>query len=313
MSEGSRPAGGFEGVVGPRQDGKRLDAFLAEALGVSRARVRRALAAGAVTWRDRPAGLEAKGAPVASGDEIRVEPQPDPAEAPPLPEPGAPLGVLTEGDGWLAVDKPAGTPVHPLRVGESGTVANALVARHPELVGVGEGGLRSGVVHRLDVDTSGVLLFATAEDAWQRLRGAFRSHKVEKTYLAVVAGRLEGEGELILRLGVGRHRPARVRVLPGEGAGAGRRTQTRWRSLAASDEASLVEARPTTGFLHQIRVSLAHLGHPILGDAAYCGPEHALAPRQLLHARHLAWKEVDAASEPPPDFAAAVRGLALVP
>ena len=316
MSEDSRPAlGGYEGVVGPDMDGWRLDAFLAASLGISRARARRALARGAVTWRERPAGIDAKGAPIAEGDRIQVVREPDPAETPPRPEPETPLVIVAEGEGWLALDKPAGTPVHPLQVEEGGSLANALVARHPELVGVGEGGLRSGVVHRLDVDTSGVLLFAVREDAWQRLREAFRTHKVEKTYLAIVAGRLEGEGELALQLGVGRHRPAQVRVLSEDDArpGRGRPTRTRWRSLIAGEEASLIEARPTTGFLHQIRVSLAHLGHPILGDPRYGGPEHALAPRQLLHARQLRWKEVEAGCEPPADFAAAIRGFGLEP
>ncbi|NIR59804.1 MAG: RluA family pseudouridine synthase, partial [Gammaproteobacteria bacterium] len=79
------------------------------------------------------------------------------------------LVVLARGAGWVAVDKPAGVPVHPLRADERGSVLAAVAARHPEVQGVGEGGLRSGVVHRLDVGTSGVLLVATAEDAWQRL------------------------------------------------------------------------------------------------------------------------------------------------
>ncbi|MCP3987234.1 MAG: RluA family pseudouridine synthase [bacterium] len=314
MSEDSRPApGGYEGVVGPNEDGWRLDAYLAASLGISRARARRALARGTVTWRERPAGLDAKGAPIAEGDRIQVVREPDPSEALPLAEPDAPLEIVASGDGWVALDKPAGTPVHPLEVDEGGSLANALIARHPELQGVGEGGLRSGVVHRLDVDTSGVLLFALREDAWQRLREAFRSHKVEKTYLAIVAGRLEGEGELALQLSVGRHRPAKVRVLSKDDArpGRGRPTRTRWRSRVAGDEASLVEAWPATGFLHQIRVSLAHLGHPILGDSRYGGPEHPLAPRQMLHARQLRWKDVEAGCEPPADFAAAIRRLGL--
>ncbi len=314
MSEDSRPApGGYEGVVGPNEDGWRLDAFLAASLGISRAGARRALSRGKVTWRERPVGLDAKGAPIAEGDRIQVVHEPDPSEAPPRPEPDQPLEIVASGDGWLALDKPAGTPVHPLQVDEGGSLANALVARHPEVIGVGEGGLRSGVVHRLDVDTSGVLLFAVQEEAWQRLREAFRRHKVEKTYLAIVAGRLEGEGELALQLSVGRHRPAKVRVLSEDDArpGRGRPTRTRWRSLVATDEASLVEARPTTGFLHQIRASLAHLGHPILGDPRYGGPEHALAPRQMLHAQRVRWKEVEATCEPPADFAAALRELGL--
>ncbi len=295
--------------VGPSEGGQRLDSFLATALGVSRADVRRVLARGLVSWRGRPARLQAKGATVTEGDRIEVAAFQDPARARPLSQPELPLGVLARGEGWLAVDKPAGTPVHPLAPEERGTLLNALIAREPEVFGVGEAGLRSGVVHRLDVHTSGVLLFATREPAWQRLRSAFRRHRVAKEYHALVVGRLEGEGELELRLAVTRHRPARVRVVDAKETGRGRATRLRWRALSPGEAASLVEVRPETGFLHQIRASLAHLGHPVLGDLAYGAPPHPLAPRQLLHARSLRWREVAATCEPPGDFVRAQEAL----
>jgi len=212
--------------------------------------------------------------------------------------------VLGEGEGWIALDKPAGVPVHPLAPGERGTLLNALVARHPEVTGIGEGGLRSGVVHRLDVDTSGVLLFALEELRWLDLRDAFRSHRVAKTYRALVHGRLAGEGELVLHLAVVRHRPARVGVVaPGDGRS--RRTELRWRSLELFESATLVEVSPRTGFLHQIRASLAHLGHPLLGDVAYGAPPGE-ARRHLLHAAKVAVEEVVAASPDAEDFADAL-------
>jgi 23S rRNA pseudouridine1911/1915/1917 synthase len=226
----------------------------------------------------------------------------------PEPEPGVPLHVLARGEGWIALDKPAGVPVHPLAPGERGTLLNALVARHPEVTGVGEGGLRSGVVHRLDVDTSGVLLFATAELRWLELRDAFRSHRVAKTYRALVEGRLPGEGELVLHLSVLRHRPAWVGVVA-PGAGRSRRTELRWRSLAVFADATLVEVSPRTGFLHQIRASLAHLGHPVLGDVAY-GARSGVAPRHLLHASRVVFEEVVAESPDAADFAGVLASLA---
>ena len=295
--------------VGPADSGQRLDAFLATALGVSRAEVRRALGRGLVSWRGRPVQLQAKGATLAEGDRIEVAAFQDPARARPLAQPELPLRELARGDGWLAIDKPAGTPVHPLAPEERGTVLNALIAREPEAFGVGEGGLRSGVVHRLDVETSGVLLFATREPAWQRLRDAFRRHRVAKQYHALVVGCLEGEGELELRLAVTQHRPARVRVVDPGQTGRGRTTRLRWRVLQPGETASLVEVRPATGFLQQIRVSLAQLGHPVLGDVAYGAPPHPLAPRQLLHARSVRWREVAASCEPPEDFARAREAL----
>lgn len=293
--------------AGDGDAGRRLDVFLAEQLALSRAQVRRLLARGAVRWQGRVAPERAKGEPVPAGACIEVEAFTRPGEARPLPEPERELALLAQGDGWLAVDKPAGVPVHPLREDETGTLLNALVARHPEVFGVGEGGLRSGVVHRLDVDTSGVLVFATREEAWQRLRQAFRSHVLEKVYRAVVLGRLERADRTVLPLALARHRPARVRVL-GEREGArargARLCEISWRPLELYPGATLLELRPRQGFLHQIRVSLAHLGHPLAGDRVYGpGRDATGARRHMLHAARLTWEEVAAESPDPTDFA----------
>jgi 23S rRNA pseudouridine1911/1915/1917 synthase len=298
-------------VVGEGEAGLRLDAWLAAALGVSRAAARRELARGTVSVDGRRAGPTLKGRPLAAGTRIAVEAFAADAERAPVAEPETPLRVLAEGPGWVAVDKPAGMPVHPLLPGERGTVLNALVARRPEILGVGEGGLRCGVVHRLDVGTSGALLFATDDARFGQLREAFRRHRVAKTYRALVAGRLAGEGELALQLAVARHRPARVRVVGEDDpdfARRSRRTHLAWRALEALGRATLVEVQPVTGFLHQIRVSLAYLDHPVLGDGVYGAPDSA-APRPMLHAARVAHRDVEASAPDPPDFAALLAGL----
>ena len=286
--------------------GRRLDLFLAERLGLSRAQARRLLARGAVRVAGRTASEREKGSALAEGTQVAVEPFRRPDEAEARPEPDAELSVLAEGPGWLAVDKAAGAPVHPLREDETGSVLGAALARHPEMHGVGEGGLRSGVVHRLDVDTSGVLLLATREETWQRLRGAFREHRVEKVYRAVVAGKLEEAGSLAIGLAVARHRPARVRVVPEHeraSARGVRDVEMSWRPLEQREGATLVEVRPVTGFLHQIRVVMAHLGHPLLGDRSYArGSVAEAAPRHLLHATRVAFEDVVAESPLPPEF-----------
>jgi 23S rRNA pseudouridine1911/1915/1917 synthase len=267
--------------------------------------VRALLSAGGVRVDGNAVDLGAKGRILALGQSVGLSEPTLTAASAPETEPEAPLTVLASGSGWVAVDKPAGTPVHPLAPGERGTLLNALVARHPEVVNIGEGGLRSGVVHRLDVNTSGVLLFATEEPRWQELREAFRSHRVEKTYRALVHGRLEGGDTLVLPLAVVRHRPARVGVVA-KGDGRSRRTELAWKSLEVFADRTLVEVAPRTGFLHQIRASLAHLGHPLVGDVAYGAPEGEVQ-RHLLHAARVEVEDVVAASPDAEDFAGALE------
>ncbi len=297
-------------LVGEDQAGSRLDRYLTEALGASRSQVRKLLARGGVTVDGRVMGSSAKGTPVRAGSRIEIASFRHPASQRPIPDTESPLVILAEGEGWIAVDKPAGTPVHPLAEEERGTLLNALLARRPEILGVGEAGLRSGVVHRLDVQTSGVLLFATREDRWESLRLAFRRHRVWKGYRAIVAGELAGGEDLVLHLGVTRHRPARVRVRP-DGSPGSRMTALHWRSLERNARATLVEVEPVTGFLHQIRVALAHLGHPVVGDAVYGNDSASTAPRLMLHAAAIRYREIDAQSPDPPDFQESLKRFGL--
>jgi 23S rRNA pseudouridine1911/1915/1917 synthase len=298
-------------TVPEERAGTRLDQFLAECLEVSRAEARRLLEAGKVSLDGRTASARDKGRALSPGSEVAVSDFRPPDQQQVEPERdgdgGAAIrGVLARGDGWLGLDKCPGFPVHPLREHETGTVLNAVVSLHPELQGVGEGGLRSGVVHRLDVETSGVLLVATAQPAWDRLRRGFHEHRVSKVYRAIVAGNLREPLVQEVGLVVAQHRPARVRVVEGpkdSHKGIVRAAVQRVRPLEQFDGACLVEVRPRTGFLHQIRSTLAHLGHPVLGDRTYGGGEsHPWVSRHQLHAAELCFEEIDVSSPDPPDF-----------
>ncbi len=302
-------------ALGGADAGARLDRFLVGALGVSRSQARRLLASGAVSLEGRTLGYGDKGLSLPGEGLLEVARFRMPGDQRALS--AAAVAELARGPGWLAVDKPAGRPVHPLKEDETDTVAGAVIARHPEIYGVGEGGLRSGVLHRLDTDTSGVLLFGTEAAQWERLREAFRNHQVEKTYRAIVTGRYEGpeeaEEQMDIELAVARHRPAKVRVVDGTWSRVSRAYTVRQqvRVLEQLRGATLVEVRIETGFLHQIRVTLAHAGHPVVGDALY-GDEPALAlgaARQMLHAAHIRFEEIQAESPDPEDFTARLERL----
>jgi RluA family pseudouridine synthase len=275
--------------VGPAEAGLRLDAVVARALGLSRGWVRKLLDAERVLLAGRPA---AKGTILRLGDRVDVLVFARP-EAGPIANPAIVLPILRQSAGLVAVDKPAGLPVHPLDPDETHTALNALVACHPELVGVGEGGLRSGVVHRLDPGTSGVLIFALCEDAWRAARAAFAGKRVAKRYVARVHGAFSGEREIELRL---ENRGAHVRVVEL----GGRLALSRIHTLETGPETSLVEIEMRTGVRHQIRATLAELGHPIVGDRRYGST--AELDRHWLHAASIAWDDFAAEAELPPEL-----------
>ena len=208
------------------------------------------------------------------------------------PEP-IPLKLVYSDAHLLVVDKPAGLTVHPAPGHPSGTLVNALLALCPDLKGVG-GELRPGIVHRLDKDTSGLMVVAKTSEAHLALSRQIKERRVRKGYLALVTGKLQ-PAEGIIDAPVGRDTRNRKRMAI---VGSGREARTRYRVLRSSESYSLVEAFPETGRTHQIRVHLASLGHPLVGDHVY-GKRSALVGRQFLHAhilgfRHPAtggWKE----------------------
>ena len=278
-------------VVPASDAGARLDVFLARQLGLGRRFVWRLLERGGVALDGRPA---AKGTALRAGETIELAAFRHPSQGP-LADPGLVLRVLAERAGLLAVDKPAGVPSHPLEYDEPGTALGSVLALRPEVRDAGEGGLECGLVHRLDTQTSGVLVFATEPTAWRAARAAFAGRRVRKRYVARVHGSLHAAAELDLRLD---SRGRRVRVVER----GGRESLTRLRPLEVGAESSLLEVEPVTGLRHQIRAVLAHLGHPVLGDALYGSPLEL--GRHLLHAEAIELGELSARSPLPPEFGA---------
>jgi 23S rRNA pseudouridine1911/1915/1917 synthase len=276
-------------AVEPGDVGARLDQVVARLLGVSRGYARKLLSAERVLLGGRPA---AKGTALRAGEEISVLAFARP-EDPPLANAELDLVVVARDSGLVAIDKPASQPTHPLDPAERETALNAFIARFPEVAGVGEGGLRSGVVHRLDPGTSGVLVFALHDDAWRRARAAFAEKRVHKRYVARVHGQFTGEREVELAL---ESRGDHVRVV----SRGGRLARSLIRARRTGAEESLVEVEMRTGVRHQIRATLAYLGFPIVGDALYGSP--VALPRHLLHAEALEWEEFAATAPAPPEL-----------
>jgi 23S rRNA pseudouridine1911/1915/1917 synthase len=296
--------------------GERLDSWLAARLDVSRSRAAQLIEDGRVTLngavprkRDRPA----------QGDRVEVV-IPAPAPSSLTPE-AIPLAIVHQDDDLLVIDKPAGLVVHPAAGNPTGTLVNALLHAVRDLSGIG-GVLRPGIVHRLDKDTSGLMIVAKHDDAHRTLSEALKRREIRRAYLAAAWGHL-AQDAVAVDVPIGRDPTERKRmaVVPD-----GRPARTRFTRLERWRAADLVRAELETGRTHQIRVHLLHLGHPVVGDRTYAperhrgfgGPERAWAaglakrvPRQFLHATELRFVhprtggEMRFDSPLPPDLAAA--------
>jgi len=253
-------------LVTAEQAGTRLDQIVARAAGCSAQEARRLIADGRVRV---DGALRPKGLLVAAGAAIAIEPIAD--DKRPVPQPELPLVVLHEDAALLGLDKPAGMATHPLRPGERGTLANALVARFPECAAVADDPREGGVAHRLDVDTSGVVLAARTRGAWQALRRAFSTGAVSKEYLALVAGKPPDEGELRGELVHATRRRMQVDEW-GDSERSRGPVVTRYRVERRGRDLALVRATSSSGRMHQIRAHFAHAGWPLCGDALYGGP-----------------------------------------
>lgn len=282
-------------IVVQEDSAQRLDSYLAERLDLSRSRIEQLIGAGQVKVngvtprkRDVPRG----------GDVIVVElPPPEPSHV--LPE-AIPLEIVFEDEDLAVVNKPAGMVVHPAPGHRSGTMVNALLHQVRDLSGIG-GVVRPGIVHRLDRDTSGLMIVAKHDRAHAELSSALRSRQIHRRYLAAAWGHLN-QPTVTVDAPIGRHPTQRKRMAVVEG---GRRAVTHFRLLERWRAADFLEAELETGRTHQIRVHLLHIGHPVVGDATYgAGRERgfsgaarswavALAkrtPRQFLHAHRLGFR-----------------------
>jgi 23S rRNA pseudouridine1911/1915/1917 synthase len=248
----------------PEEAGERLDRFLARRLaGLSRSRLKQLIESGYVS--ESGATLSDPSRKVKAGQVFRVE-LPAPVAAKPQAQAIA-LRVVYEDSDLIILDKPAGLVVHPAPGNPDGTLVNALIAHCGDsLSGIG-GERRPGIVHRLDKDTSGLIVAAKNDLAHEGLAAAFAARKIDRRYLAVVWGRpLPSEGEITGA--IGRHATHRKRMAVVKRGG--KHALTRYKVLEPlGASASLIECRLATGRTHQIRVHLASIGHPLLGDPVY--------------------------------------------
>jgi 23S rRNA pseudouridine1911/1915/1917 synthase len=270
--------------VGEPEEGSRLDRFLARRVdGLGRAEARRLIAQGNV----RVNGVvQAKGYPLHRGENVTVEAPPVPKQFAPGHDADMKLKVSYE-DCWLVViDKPAGVPSYPLRPDERGTVAGALLARYPEMATVGYAQQQAGLLQRLDTGTSGLMVAAKSREVFLRLRRAVKSGALEKRYLALCVGRVPAPRNIEAWIVSSRKGSRKVRVTE-RPAERGRAARTELLASTPIRELSLVEARAGAAARHQIRAHLAWLGHPLVGDTLYGGPEVPGLYRHFLHASEI--------------------------
>jgi 23S rRNA pseudouridine1911/1915/1917 synthase len=290
----------------------RLDRFVVEALPeLTRGQVQRLIDDGAVTVNGKPNKAAYK---IKSGDAIVVRiPPPLPVEA---RAEAIPLDIVYEDADLIVINKPAGMVVHPAAGHTSGTLVNAVLAHSPELHGIGQEN-RSGIVHRLDKDTSGLIIVAKNQAAHDDLQRQFKSRSVRKVYIALVEGHLTPPQGLI-DVPIGRDKQQRKRMAP---AADGRPSRTAFKAIEFFDRGArhytLVQVKPQTGRTHQIRVHLAWLKFPVVGDTVYGRRRKTTLPlhRHFLHAQSLTFRlpsdgrEVTFTAPLPADLTAVLESL----
>lgn len=287
-------------TVPPEQGGERLDVFLSSQMSsFSRSQVQALIKEGHIVPQFPVKAIKA-GMRVLEGQTFRVTIPP--SQKSDIPSQAILLDIVFEDDDLLVINKPAGLVVHPGAGNPDHTLINALVAHCPDITGVG-GVQRPGLVHRLDKDTSGLLVVAKTDAAYKSLVKQLRYRKLSREYLGIVKGKVEGRGTVDAP--VGRHVSARKKMAVRPESG--KKAVTHFSTLESNEKASLLHLKLETGRTHQIRVHLQYIHHPIWGDEVYGGPT-ASVNRQMLHAFRLSFQHPQTGSikgffaPPPLDF-----------
>jgi 23S rRNA pseudouridine1911/1915/1917 synthase len=304
-------------VVQSSETGERIDTFLAKKTGITRSQIQKLIEKGNVLVNVRSVNQNYK---IKISDSITLKIPEEETEA--LTPEQIPIGILYKDEYLVVVNKPAGMVVYPAAGHGHGTLMNALLYHCKKLATVG-GPLRPGVVHRLDKDTSGVMVVALNDEVYYNLIEQFRKRTINRRYIALVYGDLkEDRGEIALKIG----RSESDRKKMSTRTKRGKEAFTLWKVLERYGNATFIEVRLGTGRTHQIRVHFASIGHPVLGDKTYGkkveveskSKKKILFPRQMLHAELLGFthpttgKYLEFSSEIPDDMSQKIEELRVI-
>jgi 23S rRNA pseudouridine1911/1915/1917 synthase len=294
--------------------GERIDIFLAGETGITRSQIQKLIEQGNVSVNDKPVNQNYR---IRTNDLVSLS-IPEKQDEGLIPE-DIPVDIFYKDEYLVVVNKPAGMVVYPAAGHSRGTLMNALAYHCGKLSAVG-GPLRPGVVHRLDKDTSGLMVVALDDVAYYNLAEQFKQRKINRKYLALIYGNLkEDTGEIALRIG----RSESDRKKMSTSVRRGKEAVTKWKVLKRFNHAALIEAKLGTGRTHQIRVHFASIGHPVLGDRTYGkkvevevkANKKIFFPRQMLHAERLGFihpvtgKHLGFSSPLPEDMAQKIEEL----